>query len=152
MTDEDHMTRAIALAMRAAEAGNDPFGAVLVRDGRMIAEGMNEVHVLHDVTAHAEIQALRAAGRGLGSTAHPHSTMFASGKPCAMCMAAMIQAGVSRIVYAADDDMCARYGYSTRSLYDRMKGEFGDQGIIVDHLPVAPRQDPFELWKMRGLR
>ncbi|MDK3074994.1 nucleoside deaminase [Sedimentitalea sp. JM2-8] len=150
MTDEDHMMRAIALALRAADAGNDPFGAVLVRDGRMIAEGMNEVHILHDVTAHAEIQALRAAGRRLESTTHPHSTMFASGKPCAMCMAAMIQAGISRIVYAADDGICAPYGYSTRTLYDRMKGEFGDQGIIVDHLPVAAQRDPFEPRKIRG--
>jgi tRNA(Arg) A34 adenosine deaminase TadA len=113
MNDHDCLQRSVELAIANATDGGEPFGAVLTRDGRMMAEGVNEAHVDHDPTAQAEIQALRKASSQLGTGSHSGATMYASGKPCAMCMAAMIQAGITRVVYCADDDVGGAYGFST---------------------------------------
>lgn len=152
MNDKTHILRAVELARNAVAAGGEPFGALLVCDGKVIAEGMNEAHINHDPSAHAEMQALRAASLALKTYTHPHSTMYASGKPCAMCMAAMIQAGITRVVFCADDDVGGQYGYSTETLYARMRQDFGNQGIVVEHLPVAQQKDPFEMWQHKSPR
>ena len=149
MNDKEYILRAVELARNAVAAGGEPFGAILVRDGQVIAEGMNEAHINHDPSAHAEMQTLRTASRALKTHTHPNSTMYASGKPCAMCMAAMIQSGVTRIVFCADDDVGGQYGYSTEALYAQMKQGFGDQGVVVEHLPVEQQHDPFEMWQQK---
>lgn len=148
--DRGFILRSVELAISNAQDGGEPFGAVLVRDGQALAEAANEAHVEHDPTAHAEIQALRRASRELRTGSHPGTTMYASGKPCPMCMAAMIQAGISRVVYCADDDVGGLYGFSTAELYARTRREFGHQGISVDHLPDPSQSEPFDLWKHRN--
>lgn len=93
-----HLSRAIELAVEAGEAGNRPFGAVLVgADGTVLAEGRNEVASAGDVTAHAELVAIR------GAATAENATMYASGEPCPMCSAAMVWAGVTRIVFGASE-------------------------------------------------
>lgn len=144
MDDRTHMQRAVDLALQNATDGGEPFGAVMVQDGKVIAEAVNQAHIDHDPTAHAEIEALRAAGRATGRMAHPGSVVYASGKPCPMCMAAMMQAGVARVVYCADDDAGGPFGYSTEANYARMQRAFGDQGVQVDHLPLDGQTAPFE--------
>ncbi|SNS49828.1 nucleoside deaminase [Rhodococcoides kyotonense] len=95
---DTHLRRAIALAVEAGERGNRPFGAVLVgADGTVLAEGRNEVASAGDVTAHAELVAIRAASTAEGAT------MYASGEPCPMCSAAMVWAGIARIVFGASE-------------------------------------------------
>lgn len=145
--DRKLILRSVELAISNAENGGEPFGAVLVRDGKVLAEAANEAHVENDPMAHAEIQALRHASRALRTGSHPGTTMYASGKPCPMCMAAMIQAGVARVVYCADDAVGGLYGFSTAAMYDRTRREFGHQGISVDHLPDARQSEPFDVWK-----
>ena len=149
--DRRFILRSVELAVSNAEDGGEPFGAVLVRNGKVLAEAANEAHVEHDPTAHAEIQALRRASRELLTRSHPDGTMYASGKPCPMCMAAMIQAGVARVVYCADDAVGGLYGFSTAAMYDRTRREFGHQGVSVDHLPDVRQSEPFDVWK-RGNR
>ncbi|MGV0852118.1 nucleoside deaminase [Mycolicibacterium phlei] len=96
------IARSIELAVEAGASGNRPFGAVLVAaDGAVLAEGRNEVASSGDITAHAEIAAIRAAiDAGHGSRL-AGSTVYASGEPCPMCAAACVWAGVARIVFAA---------------------------------------------------
>lgn len=97
--NDKHLRRAIELSEEAARHGNRPFGAVLVaEDGTVLAEGRNEVVSASDVTAHAELQAIRAA-----SVPTEGSIMYASGEPCPMCSAAMVWAGIERIVFAASE-------------------------------------------------
>lgn len=91
--DHDFLQRAVDLAQQNVEKGGQPFGAVLVRDSTVLADGVNDVHIDCDPTAHAEIQALRHAGHTHGTPKFDGTTMYASGKPCAMCMSAMIMAG-----------------------------------------------------------
>ncbi len=100
--NETHLRRAIALAAETAQLGNKPFGAVLVSaDGTVLAEGYNEVSSTGDVTAHAEIAAIRAAATTDSAASTANAVMYASGEPCPMCSAAMVLAGISRIVFGA---------------------------------------------------
>lgn len=98
------MERAIALAQAAGEAGEVPVGAVVVgADGRAIAETTNRRERDHDPTAHAEILALRAAGRALGNWHLNQCTLYVTLEPCPMCAGALILARLGRLVYGADD-------------------------------------------------
>ncbi|GCE40432.1 nucleoside deaminase [Rhodococcus sp. USK10] len=100
--DLAHLRRAIELADETGDAGNRPFGAVAVgADGHVISEGANSVATSADVTEHAELDAITTAC-GEGRTGDlVGATMYASGEPCPMCSAAMVWAGITRVVYAA---------------------------------------------------
>jgi tRNA(adenine34) deaminase len=108
------MRHALQLAERAAAAGEVPVGAVLVRDGELIAEGWNCPIESHDPSAHAEMMALRSAGRALGNYRLPATTLYVTLEPCAMCAGAIIHARVSRLVYAAPDPKAG----AVHSVYD----------------------------------
>jgi tRNA(adenine34) deaminase len=101
--DERFMSRALELAELAAQAGEVPVGAVLVHDGEIIAEGRNRPIGDSDPTAHAEIVALREAGRITGNYRLSGATLYVTLEPCAMCVGAMIHARVARLVYGAPD-------------------------------------------------
>lgn len=95
------MRRALAVARRAQVAGEVPVGAVLVRDGVVLAEGWNHPIGLHDPTAHAEVQVLRAAAVLSRNYRLPRSTLYVTLEPCVMCVGAMVHARVSRLVFGA---------------------------------------------------
>lgn len=95
------MRRALALADRAANEGEVPVGAVLVRDGVLLGEGWNQVIAAQDPTAHAEIVALRDAARVVGNYRLPGSTLYVTLEPCTMCAGAMVHARVELLVFAA---------------------------------------------------
>lgn len=97
------MARALALAHAAEAAGEVPVGAVLVLDDVVIGEGFNQPIGLHDATAHAEIMALRAAGRLRGNYRLPGSILYVTLEPCLMCVGAMLHARIARLVYGAAD-------------------------------------------------
>ena len=109
-TDADYMARAVELARMAEAAGEVPVGAVIVRDGEIIAEGWNHPIGAHDPTAHAEIVALRAAGRALGTYRLTGTTLYVTLEPCAMCASAMVHARVQRLVFAATDPRAGAAG------------------------------------------
>lgn len=97
------MERAIALAQAAGEAGEVPVGAVVVADGKAIAEAENRRERDHDPTAHAEILALRAAGKVLNNWHLNNCTLYVTLEPCPMCAGALILARLGLLVYGADD-------------------------------------------------
>lgn len=101
--DEHWMIHALQLADKAEEQGEVPVGAVLVRDGEVLAEGWNQTICSHDPTAHAEIEALRKAARKLENYRLPETTLYVTLEPCPMCVGAMIHARVDRVVYGAHD-------------------------------------------------
>ncbi len=86
--DERFLRQAIELAYANSANGGRPFGAVLVRNGEVVATGVNEILATNDPTAHAELTAIRAASRALGTPNLEGSAVYASGHPCPMCMAA----------------------------------------------------------------
>ena len=109
-TDLDFMQAALAEARAAAEAGEVPIGAVVVRDGAMIASGQNRVLRDVDPTAHAEIVAMRAAAAALGNYRLNGCTLYVTLEPCAMCAGAMIHARIDRLVFAAADPKAGACG------------------------------------------
>lgn len=149
MNDKHYLLRSIQIAKENVDRGGQPFGAVLVRNDQVLAEGVNETYIAHDPTAHAEIQALRNASQTFKSSQHTGSTMYASGIPCPMCMAAMIAADVERVVYCADDKEGAPFGWSTQAFYQKMRQDFGQQGVKVEHLPLAEKRQVYEDWQAR---
>ncbi len=102
-TDEYYMRLAIEQARLAWQAGEVPVGAILVREGQIIGSGFNSPITLNDPTAHAEVQALRAAGLAEHNYRLPHTTLYVTIEPCSMCAGALMHARVARVVYGAAD-------------------------------------------------
>lgn len=101
--DEDFMRLALNQAALAQSVGEVPVGAVLVRDGQVIASGHNTPISEHDPCGHAEIHALRRAGRALGNYRLNHCTLYVTLEPCAMCAGAMFHARLKEVVFGASD-------------------------------------------------
>lgn len=97
------MRHAMRLAQRAESLGEVPVGAVLIKDDRCLAEGWNSPIASHDPTAHAEINALRDAGKSLGNYRLIDTTLYVTLEPCVMCMGAIVHARVKRLVFGAYD-------------------------------------------------
>lgn len=105
MDDQTYMQ----LAIQQAHRGSTPFGAVLVRDGAVVAEAHNTVRQHHDPSAHGEINLLRRAGDVLQTTDLSDCVLYTTGEPCPMCTAAIVYAGVRRVVYGASIPQIAEY-------------------------------------------
>ena len=104
------MRLALEQGRDAAGHGDTPVGAVVVREGRVIAAAGNERELRHDPTAHAEVLALRAAAERLGGWRVPDSTLYVTLEPCAMCAGAIVLARIPRVVYAAADPKAGAAG------------------------------------------
>lgn len=146
---EKYLLESIRLALENVRLRRgQPFGAVLVRDGAVLATGVNQVEAHNDPTAHAEVQALRNAGRTLGHADLRGAIVYASGYPCAMCLAAMAQAGVERVWFAYSNEDCAPYGLSAAPSYERLGCAAGDGALRPQGLRVRlPGEDVFEVWR-----
>lgn len=151
--DDDHFLRAaIDLARENVACGGRPFGAVVVKDGAIIATGVNEIIATHDPTAHAELGAIRAASRKLGSPDLSGCTVYASGHPCPMCMAAMRMAGVAAVTFAYTNEEAEPFGLSTAAIYADLARPFGAQSMIIRHLPMGGVAEPgvyADWWRTR---
>jgi tRNA(adenine34) deaminase len=108
--DETFMRRALELARMAQSAGEVPVGAVIVKDGAIVAEGWNRPIAAQDPTAHAEIIALRAAGVALNTYRLIDTTLYVTLEPCPMCAGAMVHARVRRLVFGATDPRAGAAG------------------------------------------
>ena len=102
-TDDDWMAQALELAREAARRGEVPVGALLVRDDAVLGRGGNAPIAHNDPTSHAEIVALREAGRALGNYRLPGCSLYVTLEPCAMCAGAILHARLARLVYGASD-------------------------------------------------
>jgi tRNA(adenine34) deaminase len=103
VTDESYMRRALELARRAQDEGEVPIGALVVLQDEVLGEGWNRPIAAHDPTAHAEIQALRAAAKKQGNYRLTGATLYVTLEPCDMCVGAMFHARIARAVYGARD-------------------------------------------------
>lgn len=104
MTDEQYMQQALKEAQAAFDAGEVPVGAIVVMNNRIIGRGHNQVELLTDSTAHAEIIALTAAFNFLGAKYLPDATLYVTVEPCLMCAGALYWSKIGRIVWGADDE------------------------------------------------
>ena len=104
MSDEAYMQQALKEAQKAFDAGEVPVGAIIVMNGQVIARAHNQVELLTDSTAHAEILALTSAFNSLGSKYLPEATLYVTLEPCLMCCGALYWSKIGRIIYGASDE------------------------------------------------
>ncbi len=151
--DHAHLARAVALSREHMEAGEGgPFGAVIVRDGRVLAEGWNLVTSTNDPTAHAEVTAIRRACREAGDFHIHGATLYTSCEPCPMCLASAYWARVSRIVYANTRDEAAAIGFDDRLIYDEIPKPVAARLIPTLHAPSPEAQAVFAEWLRKADR
>ena len=118
---EQLLREAVRLAQVNRERSGRPFGAVVAINGEIVATGVNEIVHTHDPTAHAEMQALRAASKQLGRPDLKGSVVYASGHPCPMCLSALVIAQVDAVYYAFDNSDAAPYGLSSDAAYQALR-------------------------------
>lgn len=127
--------RFLEIAIRTAgenmDDGGGPFGAVVVREGKIIARAGNRVVPGHDPTAHAEVMAIRMAAEHLGTHDLGGCTIYASCEPCPMCLGAVYWAGIRRIVYASDRYRAAEAGFSDNRIYEELALESTRRSIAM---------------------
>jgi tRNA(Arg) A34 adenosine deaminase TadA len=145
---EKYLLDSIRLAMdNVRQRSGQPFGAVVARAGELVATGFNQMEALNDPTAHAEMQALRNAGRALGQSDLSGCTVYASGYPCAMCLAAMSQAGIEQVWFAYDNEDGAPFGLSAAPSYQELLRPDGERRLKFSARRVRlPDEDPYQAW------
>jgi len=144
---ERAMRRAIELASRGAEADiGGPFGAVILRDGEILAEGENRVTSSGDPTAHAEIVAIREACRKLGTFELAGCEIFSSCEPCPMCFAAISWARLERLTFAASREEAARAGFDDARLYRELARPLGERELATRRMLEEEARASFDLW------
>lgn len=126
-TDEYWMQQALELARKAESEDEVPVGAVLVRDDQLIGEGWNHPIRSHDATAHAEIMAMRKAGKAINNYRLIDTTLYVTLEPCPMCVGAMIHARIKRLVFGAHDPKTGAAG----SVFDLIHAEAHNHRIEV---------------------
>ncbi|OIS92534.1 nucleoside deaminase [Brucella cytisi] len=148
--DSTYLDQAIRLAFYNVEQGGRPFGAVVVKGGKVIATGVNRMQADCDPTAHAELLALRAAGNTLQSPRLDGCEVYASGQPCPMCFAAMRMAGIEKIRFAYSNEQAETFGLSTAKIAVELAKPLDAQnGISFEHSP--PENDPelYQVWESK---
>ncbi len=121
---------------------------MVVRDGEVIAEGVNRVTALDDPTAHAEMVAIRAACARLGSFQLSGCTIYASCEPCPMCLGAIYWARPQRLVYAADRTGAAAAGFDDALIYDEIPRPPAERQLPTERIPIATEMAPFAAWRV----
>ena len=151
--DERHLARAIELSREHMERGEGgPFGAVIVRDGGVLAEGWNQVTSTNDPTAHAEVVAIRRACQAVESFSLDDATLYASCEPCPMCLASAYWARVSRIVYANTREDAAAIGFDDAAIYDEIPKPPADRAIPTIRMASEAAEAVFAEWLSKADR
>jgi guanine deaminase len=149
----DFMRRAIALASENVRSGRGgPFGAVVVRDGVILAEGVNQVTAMNDPTAHAEVTAIRAACASLRAFALAGSELYTSCEPCPMCFAAVHWARMDRIWFGNTSDDAARADFDDAHLYRQLTLPRQQRAIPSVNLLRDEAWESFHLWQQSSLK
>ena len=145
--NDEFMKRAIDLSERSVDAGGGPFGAVVVRDGEIIAEGTNRVTLDNDPTAHAEIRAIREACARLNTFDLARCEIYASCEPCPMCLGAIYWSRMRRVYYANTREDAAAIRFSDEDIYDEFSRPPSERRIVsLVRIPSARARDAFERW------
>ncbi|ENV36924.1 hypothetical protein F959_01732 [Acinetobacter venetianus RAG-1 = CIP 110063] len=148
MDDQLFIQKAVDLALENAKSGGRPFAALVVRNGEIIATGVNQIKLTNDPTAHAELLALREAGKTLGNPNLEDCIVYASGQPCPMCLAAMRMAGINQVRYAFSNPDAEPFSLSTANLAEmlRMPPE-KQEGLIFKQITPLQNLDLYKLWQ-----
>ncbi len=145
----DFMRRAITLAIDNVRLGGGPFGAVIVKDGHILAEGANRVTVDNDPTAHAEVVAIRGACSALGNFQLDGCVLYTSCEPCPMCLGAIYWARPARVFYGGSATDAAAAGFDDAFIYDELKRGASGRRIPMMQLLRDEALTTFAAWKQQ---
>ena len=148
--NKDYLRMAVGLARNnVVERGARPFGAVLVKDGQVLATGVNEILATHDPSTHAEMQAIRAATAAQQNPRLDGCEMYASGQPCPMCLSLMHMVGIKAAYFAASNADGEPYGLSTARIYAEMAKPIEQQSLRMSYQPLKGEdgESPYEAWQ-----
>jgi guanine deaminase len=146
----DFMKRAISLALENVRSGNGgPFAAVIVKEGRVIAEGTNRVTFSNDPTAHAEVVAIREACRALADFQLTDCDLYTTCEPCPMCLGAIYWARPARVFYAATATDAASAGFDDAFIYNELKIAHGERRIPMTQILREDSLAIFVTWKQQ---
>ena len=140
------MAEAIRIAVANVQDGGGPFGAVVVKDGHIVARGVNRVTADHDPTAHAEVQAIRAACRDLETFQLDGCEIFCSTEPCPMCLGAIYWARPDRVWYAATKADAAEAGFDDDFIYQELDRSREERHLSMRQLATDDHLEPFRAW------
>ena len=143
----DFMRRAIALALDNVHSGGGPFAAVIVKEGRIIAEGANRVTSTNDPTAHAEVVAIREACRALGDFQLAGCDLYTTCEPCPMCLGAIYWARPARVFYAGGAADSAAAGFDDAFIYEELTQPHAARRISMTQLLREESLSIFYAWK-----
>lgn len=149
MTEEKNifMREAIRLSTENVKQGGGPFGAVIVKDGKMIAAGVNKVTLLHDPTAHAEVNAIRAACTALGTFDLTGCEIYTSCEPCPMCLGAIYWAHLDKIYYANTKEDAKNIDFDDAFIYNEMALPIGERRLQAIPMLRNEAIKAFRDWK-----
>jgi guanine deaminase len=148
LKDKEYLQMAIDLAVDNVKSGNGgPFGAVIVKNGEVLATGVNSVTTSNDPTMHAEIAAIRNACSTLSSFQLDGCTIYSSCEPCPMCLGAIYWARPERLVFAASKDDAAEVGFDDSFIYKEIVLDYNQRSIATEQQLATEGKQPFELWK-----
>ena len=146
---ESYLREATELALANVAEGGRPYGAVIVRDGEVVARAANRIHATNDPSYHAEMVAIRAASQQLGRPKLDDCIVYASGRPCPMCHAAMRLAGVKQGYFAFTAEEAEAEGLLSAGIYAELCRPLEEQPMQVRHLPLADDPSPYRAWAER---
>ena len=149
MTKEEFMRKAIELSVNSVKNGGGPFGAVIIRNGEIIAEASNNVTVDNDPTAHAEVSAIRNACRKLGTFDLTGCEIYTSCEPCPMCLGAIYWAHLDKIYYANDRKDAAAIGFDDDFIYKEIEVEPQYHKKPSEILLRNEALEAFKLWNTK---
>jgi len=144
--DRSLLKKAIEIAEKGISKGSGPFGAVVTKNGEILASANNMVVLSHDPTAHAEVLAIRKASEILKSHNLSGCVIYTSCEPCPMCLGAIYWAGIKKVVYASDRTDAATAGFSDNFIYCEMTLDPAKRKISFIHLPDAGGEKVFKKW------
>lgn len=145
--DRQFMFEAIRLSMENMKAGKGgPFGAVVVKEGKIIAQGFNQVTSTNDPTAHAEVVAIRNACKTLGTFDLSDCELYTSCEPCPMCMASIYWARIPRVFYANTREDAADIGFDDAFIYEELKKPIEERHIEMKEMMRPEAQEAFKAW------
>jgi guanine deaminase len=144
--DKIFLTKAIEIARKGIPSGGGPFGAVIVKDDKIIAEASNRVVLNNDPTAHAEILAIRQASAVLKSHELIDCTLYTSCEPCPMCLGAIYWSGISKVVYSCDRTDAERAGFSDKLIYNEIMLDPSERKITFLRLTDCGGKEVFREW------
>lgn len=141
------MREAIALSSRNVDNGGGPFGAVIVKDGHIVACGVNRVTADNDPTAHAEVNAIRAAAKQLGTFDLSGCDIYTSCEPCPMCLSAIYWAHIDRIYYANTKYDAKAIDFDDSFIYDQLRLDYDRRSIHCEHFMRDKGLEAFRKWE-----